>query len=212
MAMEVSPGAHFLEATKGSYVYLVLGEEPVLIDTGFRGQADRIVAELAAIGLRPSDIAHIALTHHDVDHVGNAQALAAATGAKIWSSAQDRPYIEGTALPSGVRRVIRTLMPPRPVSVAAAYAPGERIGALEVIPTPGHTLGHVSLRMGDVLFAGDLVTSRGGGLTRPPGLLTADAQALERSLREVGRMEFRLVCPAHGEPVVRGSLWDALVR
>lgn len=208
--MEVAQGVHLLEATEGSYAYLVLGEEPVLIDTGFRGRADRILAEIAGIGLRAQDVAHIALTHHDVDHVGNAQALAAATGAKVWASQGDLPYIQGDRKPSGLRGLIRTLAPASPVAVHETYAPEGRVGGIEVLPTPGHTLGHVSLRRGDILFAGDLVTSRGGRLRPSPGMLTADKAALQRSLRDVGQLPFQLVCPAHGQPVARGSLWEAL--
>ncbi|MDA8343948.1 MAG: MBL fold metallo-hydrolase [Thermaerobacter sp.] len=208
--MEIAQGVYLLQASKGSYVYLVLGEEPTLIDTGFRGRADRILAEIAGYGMHPRDIAHIALTHHDVDHVGNARALSAATGAKIWASQEDLPFIRGEARPSGLRGVIQTIVPVEPVSVDETYPQGGRVGGLEVLPTPGHTMGHVSLRLGDILFAGDLVTSRGGRLVPAPGMLTADRVALRRSLREVGRLPFQLVCPAHGEPVMRASLWEAL--
>ncbi len=208
--MEISKGVHLIEATKGSYAYLVLGQEPVLIDTGFRGRADRILQELAAIGVRPRDIAHIALTHHDIDHVGNAQALAQVMGAKVWASAEDRAFIRGEAKPRGLRGLMRAVSPVAPPPVDETYAAGCVVGGLEVLATPGHTRGHVSLRLGDILFAGDLVTSRGGRLAAPPRMLTDDRSALQRSLREVGRLPFRLVCPAHGEPIARGGLWEAL--
>ena len=209
--MEIAEGVHLLGATKGSYVYLVRTSEPVLIDTGFRGRADRILAEIAAIGMRPRDIAHITLTHHDVDHVGNAHALADATGARVWASSEDGPFIRGDVRPAGLRGLMRSVVPVVPTSVDQFYELGESVGGLEVLATPGHTLGHVSLRYGDILFAGDLVTSRGGRLAPSPRMLTADRAALRRSLREVGKLPFRLVCPAHGEPIARGSLWEALV-
>jgi glyoxylase-like metal-dependent hydrolase (beta-lactamase superfamily II) len=209
--LEISTGVHLIEATKGSYVYLVLGEEPVLVDTGFRGRADRILAELASIGVGAGDIAHIALTHHDIDHVGNAAALAKATGAKVWASSEDRAIICGEQKPRGLRGLMRAVAPVSPPPINAVYATGAMVGGLEVLPTPGHTRGHVSLRLGDILFSGDLVTSRGGRLAASPRMLTEDRLALQRSLREVGRLPFQLVCPAHGEPIVRGSLWEALV-
>lgn len=210
--MEIAQGVLRIEASRGSYVYLVLGDEPVLIDTGFRGRADRILREIAGYGIRPGEIAHIALTHHDVDHVGNVRELAAATGAKVWSSAEDEPVIRGERASTGIRRLIRILSPVPAAEVDATYRTGEAVGGLEVLSTPGHTFGHVSLRFGDILFAGDLVTSRGGRLRPSPGILTEDPPALRRSLREVGRIPFRLVCPAHGHPVARGTLWETLTE
>jgi hypothetical protein len=34
---------------------------------------------------------------------------------------------------------------------------------------------------------------------------------LKRSLFAVSKREFTWVCPAHGEPVQRGNLWEALL-
>jgi flavorubredoxin len=46
----------------------VLGDEPILIDTSFPGRTRAILTEIEKLGLRPSDIAHILLTHHDGDY------------------------------------------------------------------------------------------------------------------------------------------------
>ena len=35
--MEITKNIHLLQATKGSYAYLVLGDEPILIDTCLPG-------------------------------------------------------------------------------------------------------------------------------------------------------------------------------
>lgn len=210
--MELTPGVHLLESTRGSFCYLMLGDEPILIDTGMPGRADKILEELARIGLQPRDLAHILISHHDVDHIGNAKALQEATSATVWAPAADLPYIRGERRRPGVRRAIGLFYRPPAPRVDQVYAPGTRIGNIEVIPTPGHTPGHVSFLRGDVLFAGDLVTTRGGRLLPSPGILTTDPAALRQSLREVGRLSFDWVCPAHGRPVRRGNLWDALVR
>ena len=51
------------------------------------------------------------------------------------------------------------------------------------------------------------------GILRPaPSLVTWDKAALKRSLSEVKNFSFDWVCPAHGEPVHRGNLWDTLVE
>lgn len=94
--------------------------------------------------------------------------------------------------------------------VERTYDKGQRIGDLEIIPTPGHTEGHVSVRAGDILFAGDLVTTRKGKLKPAPGFLTTDKASMRASLERVGKLTFDWVCPAHGLPVKRGNLWEAL--
>lgn len=209
--MKISDKVHLLESTKGSFSYLVLGEEPVLIDTGNPKHDRQIIAELAQLGLQPSDIAHILLTHSDVDHVGNAKALQAASGAALWAPQEDVPYIHGERKHAGFRRFIAAVMKFDRPTIEHTYAAGQNIGDLEVIPTPGHTPGHVSIRYHDILFTGDLIMTRGGQIKPAPGFLTWNKAALQKSLREVGHLTFDYVCPAHGRPVARGNMWDAFM-
>lgn len=208
--MEITKNVRLLSSTRGSYAYLILGSEPVLVDTGFPGKSTAILEELRQLGMRPGDLAHIFLTHHDPDHIGNAKALKERTGALIWAPKEDVPYIQGEFRPRGVRRVIqRIVRVDRPV-VDRVYDPASTVSGIEVIPSPGHTPGHTCLRVGDVLLAGDLVMSRRGRLNPAPALLTWDRRALRDSIDAVGKKSFQWVCPAHGDPVRRGSLWDAL--
>ncbi len=67
--MKVTDEIYALDSTKGNYAYLVLGEETVLIDTGRPGQGKGILKDLESMNVKPQDIKHILLTHHDVDHV-----------------------------------------------------------------------------------------------------------------------------------------------
>lgn len=209
--MEITTGVHLLQSTRGSYVYLVLGDEPILVDTGFPGRSAAILAELESLGLKPADIAHIFLTHHDVDHIGNAYALQQASGAKLWAPQEDAPYILGQRNRPGVKRLIQTLIKVEKPQIDETYTPGQKIGGIEVIPTPGHTPGHVSFLSDGTLFSGDLVTSSKDKLRPAPAFITWDKAVLKRSLNEVKHFSFDWVCPAHGEPVHRGNLWDALV-
>lgn len=210
--MEVTKSVHLLQSTRGSYAYLLLGEEPILVDTCLPGRSTAILAELETLGLAPSDIAHILLTHHDVDHIGNAHILQQATGAKLWASREDLPYMLGQRNRPGIKRLIQMVIKAPAPQIDETYTPGQRIGGVEVIATPGHTPGHVSFLFGETLLSGDLVISNRGRLQPAPSLMTWDNAALKRSLSEVRHFSFAWVCPAHGKPVQRGNLWDALVR
>jgi glyoxylase-like metal-dependent hydrolase (beta-lactamase superfamily II) len=208
--MEITKGIHLLQSTRGSYAYLILGNEPILVDTCLPGRSAAILAELETPGLAPSDIAHILLTYHDVDHIGNAQALQQASGAKLWAPQEDVPYIPGQRNRPGIKRLVQTLIKAPVPHVDETYTPGQTIGGVEVIATPGHTPGHVSFLYGETLFSGDLVISARGRLRPSPAFMTWDKTLLKRSLREVKQFSFARVCPAHGEPVPRGNLWEAL--
>ncbi|MNR81148.1 putative metallo-hydrolase YflN [compost metagenome] len=210
--MKLTDRVHRIEATRGSHAYLVLGDEPMLIDTGLPGRGDRILAELASHGLRPGDLAHILLTHHDIDHIGNARFLQEATGATLWAPKDDLPFIEGTCRRPGLKGLADAIVKVNPPRGLRTFEAGQRIGDLEIIPTPGHTPGHTSLRLDDMLFAGDLIGSAKGKLRMISTLLVWDAQALRNSLEEVGKLSFDWVFPAHGDPVRRGGMWEALLK
>jgi glyoxylase-like metal-dependent hydrolase (beta-lactamase superfamily II) len=205
--LEITKNVHLLESQKGSFVYLVLGEEPVLIDTGMPGRGERLLADLSKAGISPKDIAHILLTHHDVDHIGNAKMLKEVTGATLWAPEKDVPYIHGEQRRPGIKRVIGTIFRPDTPTVDAIYKPGQKIGNLEMIETPGHTPGHVSFLYKDVLFPGDLVMSRKGKILPSPRFLAWDNHQLHQSIEKVRRMTFDWVCPAHGNPVRRTPLF-----
>ena len=167
---------------------------------------------LAALGLKPNDIAHILLTHHDVDHIGNAKVLQQTSGATLWAPQIDVPYIHGDRNRPGIKRIVQTLVKVDKPHVDKIYAAGQKIGSIEVIPTPGHTAGHVSLLYQDILFAGDLVMSAKGKLRPSPPLMTWNTSELKKSLKHVGTLSFEIVCPAHGLPVKGANLWDALTN
>jgi len=211
MGMEITKRVHILEGTKGSYSYLVMRQEPILVDTSLPGREKRILESLARLGMKPADLAHIVLTHQDVDHIGNAKELKQMSGATLWAPKEEVPYIHGDKKSQGIRRLINGLIKVDRPQVDQVLEAGQYVGEIEVIPAPGHTEGHVCLRVDDVLLAGDLVTTRKGKLKPSPSFLTRDKVALAQSIRSVGQLKFEWVCPAHGDPVQRGSLWETLL-
>ena len=68
---------------------------------------------------------------------------------------------------------------------------------LQVLHTPGHSEGSVTLRCGDVLFCGDTLFAGSCGRTDFPG---GDTAKLLASLRRLGELEGDLrVLPGHME-------------
>ena len=109
------------------------------------GEAAPVARFLAAERLK---LTHVLLTHHHADHVGGAAELGQAHGAEVICSTADR-----ARLPVATR----------------AVADGERFelfsSSVEVIATPGHTLGQIAywLPLERALFTGDTLFSAGCG-------------------------------------------------
>jgi len=66
-----------------SNCYLLLGEKPVLVDTGAPGDLKRILSALKAHEVRPKDLALILLTHGHSSQAGCAAELKRRSGAQI---------------------------------------------------------------------------------------------------------------------------------
>ncbi len=203
--MKISDDVYLLDSTRGGYVYLVTGAETALIDTGFPWMGKRIIKELDAIGIQPQEIKHILLTHHDIDHIGSVAMLQALTGAAVWASKEDIPYITGELDRHGFKKYLKYFFRVKKPETVKPFAPGQKINGIEVIPTPGHTPGHVCLLFEDVLFAGDLFENKKGSLIPyPPPWNWNDSMMLE-AVNNISQLHYKLVCPAHGEPIERCS-------
>jgi glyoxylase-like metal-dependent hydrolase (beta-lactamase superfamily II) len=75
---------------------------------------------------------------------------------------------------------------------------GERVGPFEVVATPRHSPDHVSLLLGRVLFAGDVVLGSGSVFV---GGEEGSMAAYLDSLRRLRELPLDAICPGHG-PVV----------
>ncbi|MGH7882685.1 MAG: MBL fold metallo-hydrolase [Candidatus Dormibacteraceae bacterium] len=177
--------------------YLVADEgsgDSVVIDANLEPQA---MVELAAEwGCIPKAIL---LTHTDFDHIAGLPHLRAAWGeipiavhpAEAWVLATGRslrkeapldrpsPQLEGTEL----------------LISGEIYRAGSL--ALEVLFTPGHSPGGVSLKLGQWIFTGDALFSRGIGRS---DFANSDSDALRRGIVEqlLIQLDECVVFPGHG--------------
>jgi glyoxylase-like metal-dependent hydrolase (beta-lactamase superfamily II) len=200
--MKITDRVFALDSTKGAYAYIVFGEEIALIDTGLAFRGNGILKELSTMGVRLRDIKHILLTHYDLDHIGNAAKLEELTGASLWASDLDRLCILGETDRPGFKKFLPYVMPvKKPVSINA-YPENGKLNDITVIPTPGHTPGHVCLLYEDILFAGDLIENKRGSIIPYPSFWNWDSSLLQDSIKDLSNYAFRWICPAHGDPIL----------
>ena len=197
----VYPGVFRLERSLGSNAYLVeAGERVAVIDPGLAPGARRVLRELADAHLLER-VTDILITHYDLDHVGAAARLQAATGATAWIGRADAEVLEGTRPAGTAYRRLVTRIPVRPFAGRVERLDGEAeiLPGVRAVPTPGHTDGHLSFVAEDVLFAGDAVLGDDRMVFRQyPGFITTDRAAALHSEKVLRGLAARWLCPGHG--------------
>jgi glyoxylase-like metal-dependent hydrolase (beta-lactamase superfamily II) len=150
------------QLTRLRFVNAYLVEESdgfTLVDTTTGGAAKALVAAAHEAG---GEIRRIALTHGHGDHVGSVDALKAQLGAavEVLMPELDARIHAGESVVEGK---LPGSWPKLATKPDILLAPGDRIGSLEVIASPGHSPGHVSFldTRDGTLIAGDAFTSYG---------------------------------------------------
>ena len=175
-----------------------------LIDTGMPGLTDKILTEIQCLGVSQSDIHAILLTHHDVDHIGNANQLQKATGAELWAPVEDIPFIDGEKNRPGVKHLIESIVRPQKPVITGTYGQSWPYSTIHVLHTPGHTPGHTIFQIQNVIFTGDLFKFVDGYLRCFPMAMNWNQDELQKSLSTLRNLEFEWLCPSHGDPIQNG--------
>ena len=210
--MEVCSGIYRLESSRIGAVFAVQGKETVLIDTGLPGLNGRILSELASLGIVPSSVSKILLTHHDLDHIGNSAALRSGTGAEIYASEEDIPYIKGEKSRPGVKRIIQRIVPHENPVIVYPYPRSGKMGEFSIIRTPGHTPGHVCIQYGKVLFSGDLFKFGRASFKLARDMMNVDTQMLRSSAALIRSLAVDWICPSHSAPFrTDDPLWQSFI-
>ena len=189
-----SAGASAFEWERVSFGFvsayiLTRAGEAVIVDTGVEGSAPQIETGLGALGLDWGSVGHVIVTHAHPDHQGSlAEVLGFAPDAIAYAGAAD----------------IASIVAPRTVT---AVGDGDLVMDLEIIETPGHTPGHISVleRAGGVLLVGDALVGEGGGIGGPPPEFTADMTLANESVVKLAEFDFETVLFGHGDPIEAGA-------
>lgn len=208
--MKVTDDVYALDSTEGNYVYVILGEEIILVDTGRPKNGKGILNDLESMNIKPQDVKHILITHHDMDHVDSLAFLEQITEAKIWASKEDIPYICGKKNREGIKRLIKYIMKIEKPKDINPYSNDQKIGDIEFIQTPGHTPGHVSLLYKNIMFIGDLFKTKNGEVYPMSSLSNWNNSILKESIAKIDNYDFEWICPAHGKPIKREGKLEEL--
>lgn len=204
----------------------------VLIDAGFPGSRDDLLASLRRLGFGPADLRAILLTHAHIDHLGSAIWFARTHGTPVYCHAREvaharREYLEQVSPAAlavhawqprwlkwslevaGKGGLVREGVPGTEALTedVAAALPGRPVA----VPTPGHTSGHCSYVVDGVLVTGDaLITGHPLARRRGPQLLPAmfnhDEGGCRASLATLAGLRTDVLIPGHGD------LWIGPVR
>lgn len=204
----------------------------MLIDAGFPGSRAGVLTSLNRLGFGPADVRAILLTHAHIDHLGTAIWFAATHGTPVYCHLDEvrhakREYLQQVAPTDLMTQAWRPRWLRWSLQVAtngglvragipstraltdeiAATLPGRPVA----LPTPGHTGGHCSYIVDNVLISGDaLITghplaSRRGPQLLPPMFNHSEADCI-RSLATLAEAGTEVLIPGHGD------LWIGPIR
>jgi glyoxylase-like metal-dependent hydrolase (beta-lactamase superfamily II) len=163
-------GPHLTQITKWPVVfpmncYLVQEEDGLtLVDSTIFSPAEDVAALAKRLG---KQLRRVTLTHAHGDHVGGVAGLRTMfPGVEISISERDGRILAGdkALLPTEAQTPVKGQFVKVDWKPDRLLTPGDRIGSLEVVASPGHTPGHIAfLDVRDrALIAGDAFQTRGG--------------------------------------------------
>ncbi len=193
MATRIGPGVIEIDTLLGGWTrmtagYLIEGPSPTLVETGSQSSVPTLLAALAELGVGPTDLANVIVTHIHLDHAGGVGDVARAfPNATVYVHEKGaRHLVDPERLVRSASMVYGHLLDdlygrldPTPADRVHVLADGEEVtvgpgSSLVTVLSPGHAKHHLGLHhVGDaasgILFAGDAVGVRlpDGGVLRP---------------------------------------------
>lgn len=184
----------------------------------------------------------IVLTHGHFDHVSAAKDLADEWNVPIYAHPLESPYLTGqkeypapnVSAGGGAMSLLSPLLPRGPIDLGdrlrhlpiADSAELPEMPGWQILHTPGHTPGHVSLfRQKDrCLIVGDAfcttkpesffeaAIAQRPELHGPPAYFTSDWNSARQSVQRLATLGPSIVAPGHGQPLSGSSLPEELRR
>lgn len=168
---------------------LARGSDLAVVDTGVSGSEGDILSAIETLGGQWGDVQHVILTHAHGDHTGSLEAiLSNAPGAAGHAGTADLGKISAQQEINGLED-------------------GDEVFGLQIIGTPGHTPGHISVydETSAILLAGDAMNGEDGGIAGANPRFTEDMDLASESIKRLSSRTVDTVLFGHGEPVVEDA-------
>lgn len=199
--------------------FLIVDEEPVLIEAGTAKAADALIDSIRKVGVDPPDLRHVVVSHYHLDHVGGAGAILEAApdcslylhGSMVrWVTESDRfdRLVESTA--ESLADQFDDMGAPGHAlpadRITTVGDDGHRIelarGRLDLVHTPGHTPDHLAAYFPaeDVMFSNEAIGRyfpRTDVLHPPVTLPTFDIEATEQSIDTLAAFDPAVIAFSH---------------
>lgn len=162
----------------------------ILVDTGIGANKEYLPQKIKEIGFNIDDITMIVNTHCHYDHVGGNYLF---PNAEVAIHEKDAPFIKIESDPMTAGFLFGKSIQRHDVDIELKE--NDKIANFEVIHTPGHTHGGISLWDGKILISGDTVFTNGGF-----GRLDIGGNATEMtfSLEKLSKLDVEYLLPGHG--------------
>lgn len=188
--------SHYLPTDLGyahtNHLYIEIGDAKVLVDVGsgdrFFETTGRLMGNMEAAGIDPQGVTHVVITHAHGDHIlgirdGFDEAIIPDAEYIIGASEHDywlQDDLVNQVAPEGQQFVLAAVnsINADGVDWVLAQDGHEVVPGVTLMQTPGHTVGHMSVRLesgGKSLIAlGDCLTNAHANFARPDWLIGRD--------------------------------------
>ncbi len=206
------------------------GQEYILVDCGYPGQLELLEKAAREQGIDLQYLTGLILTHHDIDHVGAAAELKQKyPNIQVMAPVIEAPYISGKR--KSLRLIqaeaslkylneeqkpfalqfIKFLQSVVPVQVDKKLQMSDTLwSTIQVVPTPGHTPGHISLYIPSqkILIAADAIVVENNKLNIANPQYCLDLEQAVHSVALLSQYEIaELICYHGGR--FRGDIQEA---
>lgn len=208
-------------------ILLIDNNDTVLVDCGYSNFLSLLEIEMKAKDIDPDSLTKILITHHDDDHMGALYEIKQKyPQIKVVSSEIESEYISGKkkslrlsqaeemlqVMPEEHKQIgiefCETLRKVKSVNVDIVVKDGDQFdwaGGCQVISTPGHMPGHISLFLTETnsIVTGDAAVIEDGELVVANPEFSLDLRKAENSLEKIKLMNADIYYCYHGGKLVK---------
>lgn len=218
-AVQLAPGVWRIPTAPAdlvsSFAFVDDDGQVTLVDAGTKRAPRRILAGLEHIGVAPSDVTRLLVTHAHPDHIGGLATMRGRTGATVAVHERDAAYVregKGPVLDRSTLggRLFRRNRGSAPTPVEDELVDGQVLdvgGGLRVVHTPGHSPGHVALlhQPSGVLITGDSIWNMRSRMTWPVPAFCTDVAMAKETAHVLAELEYQVAAFTHGPEIREGA-------